>query len=541
MRHPDTLAPGAEIISPRPNVLLVDDQPARLLSYEAVLSGLEIRCVRALSGLEALERLLKQEFAVIVLDVNMPHMDGFEVARMIRQHPRLERTPIIFVTGVNISELDRLKGYEVGGIDYISIPVVPEILRSKVAILVELHQRRAELQKLNDELNEARTQLDARFTQALEASEAQLRIVNERLLIAKSAARLGVHDWDIRTGVLEWDERIRELWGLSPEEIVTYDKFLESLHPEDRDSTQRAVDRSLDPANGGRYFAEYRVTHRKDGTVRWIEAIGHVSFEAGHPVRLVGTVQDITERRNLVAFLKQADARKDEFLAMLAHELRNPVAPIRNCAEALARFMPLDEKQRSLVEIIRRQTGQLSLLLDDLLDVARITQGRIELHLILTTVGACLETALETVAPALDEKKQSLTVTNNSPDVIIRADPARITQCLVNVLNNAVKFTPPEGSIVVTISTMATPDADLARVMIQVTDSGIGISPELLPQLFEMFVQGERVLNRAQGGLGVGLALCKRMLEMHGGQISGTSAGVNQGSTFTLFLPLVAR
>lgn len=538
MRDPDTLAPSVEIIAPRPSVLLVDDQPARLLSYEAVLSGLEVRCVRALSGFEALERLLKQEFAVIVLDVNMPDMDGFEVARMIRQRPRLERTPIIFVTGVNVTELDRLKGYEVGGIDYIAIPIVPEILRSKVAILVELHQRRAELQRLNDELNEARTQLDAQFMQAMAASEVQLRTVNERLLLAKSAARLGIHDWDIRTGALEWDERIRELWGMGPEEVVTYDKFLETLHSADRDSTQRAVDRALDPDGGGRYFAEYRVVHRKDGTVRWIEAIGQVSFEAGRPVRLVGTVQDITERKNLVASLKQADARKDEFLAMLAHELRNPIAPIRNSAEALARFMPLDRKQLSLVEIIRRQTGQLSLLLDDLLDVARITQGRIELHPVLTTVRACLETAVETVTPALTEKQQTLTVTDHSPDLVIRADPARITQCLVNVLNNAVKFTPPAGSIVVTITTAPASGAQSVCVMIQITDSGMGISPELLPQLFEMFVQGERILNRAHGGLGVGLALCRRMIEMHGGQISAASEGLNRGSTFTLSLPL---
>ena len=537
MRDTDALATRVEIIAPRPSVLLVDDQPARLLSYEAVLSGLEVRCVRALSGFEALERLLKEEFALIVLDVNMPDMDGFEVARMVRQHPRLEHTPIIFVTGVNVTELDRLRGYEVGGIDYISIPVVPEILRSKVAILVELHQRRTELQRLNDELNEARAQLAVQFTQAMAASEVQLRTVNERLLLAKSAARLGIHDWDIRTGALEWDERIRELWGMDPDEVVTYEKFIETLHPEDRDSTQRAVDLALDATHGGRYFAEYRVIHRKDRTVRWIEAIGIVTFEAGEPVRLVGTVQDVTERKNLVASLKQADARKDEFLAMLAHELRNPLAPIRNSAEVLARFVPLDHTQQSMVDIIRRQARQLSLLLDDLLDVARITQGRIELRPILTTLGACLETAVETVAPSLNDKKQTFTVTG-SPDLVIRADPARITQCLVNVLNNAVKFTPPEGSIVVTLSTVQPSVTHPARAMIQVTDSGIGISPDLLPQLFEMFVQGERVLNRAYGGLGVGLALCRRMREMHGGQIFATSGGVDHGSTFTLCLPL---
>jgi signal transduction histidine kinase len=160
------------------------------------------------------------------------------------------------------------------------------------------------------------------------------------------------------------------------------------------------------------------------------------------------------------------------------------------------------------------------------------------LHPVLTTVRACLETAVETVTPALAEKQQTLTVTDHSPDLVIRADPARITQCLVNVLNNAVKFTPPAGSIVVAITTAPASGAQSVCVMIQITDSGMGISPELLPQLFEMFVQGERILNRAHGGLGVGLALCRRMIEMHGGQISAASEGLNRGSTFTLSLPL---
>src|SRR5262245_22719469 len=170
-------APGASESSPatRASILLVDDQPARLLSYEAVLLGLGVQCVRALSGAQALEKLLEQEFAAILLDVNMPEMDGFEVARLVREHPRMERTPIIFVTAVNVSELDRLKGYELGAIDYIAVPVVPEILRSKVAVLVELHQRRDQLKVLNAALNSARTKLDAEHQKVLAEREAKLQ------------------------------------------------------------------------------------------------------------------------------------------------------------------------------------------------------------------------------------------------------------------------------------------------------------------------------------------------------------------------------
>src|SRR5689334_9009965 len=159
----------------RARILLVDDQPSRLLTYESILSGLGVECVWAFSGTEALGRLLKDDFAVILLDVNMPGMDGFEVARMVREHPRLERTPIIFVTAINVTELDQLRGYEVGAIDYISVPVVPEILRSKVAVLVELHRRRSELQHVNHALAEARAQRDAEHAKVVAQKDSRLR------------------------------------------------------------------------------------------------------------------------------------------------------------------------------------------------------------------------------------------------------------------------------------------------------------------------------------------------------------------------------
>src|SRR6185503_4181847 len=263
---PPTRAPLAvsehTLPAPRASILLVDDQPARLLSYEAVLLGLGVQCVRALSGAQALERLLEQEFAAILLDVHMPEMDGFEVARLVREHPRMERTPIIFVTAVNVSELDRLKGYELGAIDYIAVPVVPEILRSKVAVLVELHQRRGQLKALNAALDTARTRLDAEYQKLLAERDAQLQ-----------------------------------------------------------------------------------------------------------------------------ATLQESDRRKDEFLAMLAHELRNPVAPIATAAELLSRLVP-HENQQTLVGIIQRQAVHLGRLLDDLLDVAWITQGRIGLKREVTDIGS---------------------------------------------------------------------------------------------------------------------------------------------------------
>lgn len=206
----------------RPAVLMVDDQPARLLTYESILTGLPIQCVRALSGKEALQHLLKEAFALILLDVSMPEMDGFELARLIREHPRLEKTPIIFITGVHVTELDQLKGYEVGAIDYIPVPVVPEILRSKVALLVELHQRRRELQSLNEELAEARKKLEVEHASAIAAREAQLRALFEhpdQLAMIVSARRDSsgvVADLIYR----DINENAREALGCSRERLI---------------------------------------------------------------------------------------------------------------------------------------------------------------------------------------------------------------------------------------------------------------------------------------------------------------------------------
>ncbi len=201
------------ILDLRPLILLVDDQPARLVTYEAILAGLPVRTVRSSSGNEALQQLLKQDFAAILLDVNMPDMDGFEVARLIRGHPRLERTPIIFVTGFEVSALDQLKGYEVGAIDYISVPIVPEILRSKVAVLVELHQRHRELQELNRALKDARAELDSRYA----GDMAHQRSQYEAIL---SNTPDFAYVFDLHHRFTYANEGLLKMWGKTREEAI---------------------------------------------------------------------------------------------------------------------------------------------------------------------------------------------------------------------------------------------------------------------------------------------------------------------------------
>ena len=421
------------------NILLVDDQPARLLTYQSVLSELGQNLVSARSGIEALEKLMRDEFAVVLLDVSMPEMDGFEAARLIHEHPRFERTPIIFVTGVHMSELDRLKGYKVGAVDYVSIPVVPEILRSKVAVLVELYCKRRELRALNRNLAEA----------------------NERLAMANTALQA---------------EKTRELEALNV-------------------SLQQA-NAELERANAA----------------------------------LQG---EVTVRSRAEDALRQADRHKDEFLAMLAHELRNPLAPIRNAVH-LMRMKPLQDPQMCLArDVIERQLSQLTRLVDDLLDVSRITRGKINLTRQPLKVSELIARAVETVEPIIQGRSQVLTVELPEQPPVVDGDCMRLTQAIANVLGNAAKYTDAGGSIVLQVCARA------RDVEIRVRDTGIGIPAEVLPKIFDLFTQLDQRMERPQSGLGIGLALVRRLVEMHGGSVSAHSEGAGRGSEFVICLPLM--
>jgi len=434
-------APGAAAVRPpeKVNILLVDDQPARLLTYQSVLSELGQNLVSARSGIEALEKLMRDEFAVVLLDVSMPEMDGFEAARLIHEHPRFERTPIIFVTGVHMSELDRLKGYKVGAVDYVSIPVVPEILRSKVAVLVELYCKRRELRALNRNLAEA----------------------NERLAMANTALQA---------------EKTRELEALNV-------------------SLQQA-NAELERANAA----------------------------------LQG---EVTVRSRAEDALRQADRHKDEFLAMLAHELRNPLAPIRNAVH-LMRMKALQDPQMCLArDVIERQLSQLTRLVDDLLDVSRITRGKINLTRQPLKVSELIARAVETVEPIIQGRSQVLTVELPEQPPVVDGDCMRLTQAIANVLGNAAKYTDAGGSIVLQVCARA------RDVEIRVRDTGIGIPAEVLPKIFDLFTQLDQRMERPQSGLGIGLALVRRLVQMHGGSVSAHSEGPGRGSEFVICLPLM--
>jgi signal transduction histidine kinase/ActR/RegA family two-component response regulator len=254
---------------------------------------------------------------------------------------------------------------------------------------------------------------------------------------------------------------------------------------------------------------------------------------------LVARVGAMLERERLHrearATLEAASRQKDEFLAMLAHELRNPLAAIRNAGELLSRTQSTNSRPQAGIDVIRRQVAQLTRLVDDLLDVSRITQARIELKRRPLELASVIAQAVETVEPLLREKQHKLSITSTSgyQPVCVDGDSARLVQCVVNVLTNAAKYTDPGGEIRV-----QTRSEDSSAV-IEISDTGVGISPELLPRIFDLFVQSDRTLDRSLGGLGIGLSVVKRLIEMHGGQVTGRSEGLGRGSTFEIRLPLI--
>jgi signal transduction histidine kinase len=420
------------------NILLVDDQPARLLTYRAILEPLGHNLVAVNSGLEALEALMRQEFAVVLLDVKMPGMDGFETAALIHDHPRFETTPIIFVTGVHVTEFDRLKGYKAGAIDYVYIPVVPEILRSKVAVLIELDRQRRALQSVNKQLEQSNRQL----------AEANLTLQNEKTRELE-----------------ELNEQLRR----ANEDLS---RFNQSLATEVRERTR----------------AENQ--------------------------------------------LKEAVVKRDEFLAMLSHELRNPLSPLRNAAHMLMQGETQDPKIVWSRGVIERQLKHMIRLVDDLLDVSRIARGKIVLVSEKVTLADVIAVAVETVQPLLEQKGQQLTVQAAESAITVRGDPVRLAQVVGNLLHNAAKYT-GEGGRIALSSRRRDGHAEIC-----VRDSGIGISSESMPHIFELFTQipSERV--NTGGGLGIGLALVRALVELHGGEISVTSDGIDKGSEFIVRLPL---
>ena len=300
------------------NILLVDDQPAKLLSYEAILAGLDERLIKAASAKEALEHLLKQEIAVILVDVCMPELDGFQLAAMIREHPRFQRTAIIFISAIHLTDVDRLRAYEMGAVDYVPVPVIPEVLRAKVKIFAELYRKTRQLEQLNQEL-ERRV---AERTAELEASTARLLKSEERRSLALAAGQMGSWEWDPVDGRFVWDDGQYRIFGVDPASFdLTVDNVRALIHPEDWKHLQDAIKPAA--PNTPSFQSEFRVC-RPNGELRWCIGTAVASVDAtDNVVRISGVTVDITDR-------KEAEERQVLLAREVDHRARNALALVQS-------------------------------------------------------------------------------------------------------------------------------------------------------------------------------------------------------------------
>jgi signal transduction histidine kinase len=404
------------------NILIVDDEPKNLAVLESLLDAPGYRLVRAESADQALLALVAEEFALLILDIRLPGMSGFELAQTIKRRKKTSRIPIIFLTAYYNEDQHILEGYGSGAVDYLVKPVNAAVLRSKVAVFAELHRKSREVAIAN-------RALIGEVTERRRA-EQQLQELNDNLdrLVAE------------RTRALEQME----------------------------------------------------------------------------------------------AELREADRRKDAFIATLAHELRNPLAPVRNAVQILQLQGGGEADSQRARAIIARQVGVMARLIDDLMDVSRINRGHIELRREPVALGRVLELAVEASRPHIVDNGHELAITLPESGIVLEADVTRLSQVFVNLLTNAAKYTDRGGRIEIAV------ERGGSDVTITVTDNGIGIPRDQLERVFAMFSQVEGAMSKSRGGLGIGLSLVRHIVELHGGRVYANSAGPNQGSTFTVTLPYSA-
>jgi PAS domain S-box-containing protein len=372
-------------------------------------------------------------------------------------------------------------------------------------------------------------------------AEAALRQSEERRRLALDAAELGAWHIDLATNAFTTDERFRIIFA-GTIEAITYEQAFAAIHTDDQDRIRGAVaaaTRSDDPA---RYAEEYRVVH-PDGSIRWVFAKGRAIFDVEGTGRLVsfdGTIADITarkfieeERERLVGQLRDADRRKDEFLATLAHELRNPLAPVKNSLELMKRASGSADLLEQACDNMERQVGQMVRLIDDLLDVSRITRDKLELKRDLVELASVVHHAVEACRPLCERARHELHVTLPQQPIYLNADPMRLAQVIGNLLTNSCKYTEPGGRIWLTAERQGN------DVAVSVKDTGIGIPRDMLTKVFDMFAQVDRSLERSAGGLGIGLSLVKRLVELHDGTVTASSEGQDRGSEFVVRLPVL--
>ncbi|HEY7330498.1 MAG TPA: response regulator [Gemmataceae bacterium] len=499
------------------NILLVDDNEANLLALEAVLQPLGQELTKARSGEQALQSLTQKDFAVVLLDIRLGGMDGFEVAQRIRSQERSKHTPIIFVTAFESEDFAPAKAYTLGAVDYLVKPLVPEILRAKVEVFLALHQRTEQVRELQRRQTE---QVRGELAAIVESSEDA--IIGE----------------DLQGLITSWNKGAERMYGYVADEVVG--KPLSLLHAAQQPDEFPGL---LERLRRGERIEPYQTVRlRKDGShVDVSLSVSPIKNGQGTVIGAAKIARDIGPQKRLEHELRrqadelaEAHRQKDQFLAMLAHELRNPLAPLRTGVHLLRQSQtPPDVRERTH-DMMERQLLHLSRLVDDLLDVSRIVRGQIRLRHERLDLRRLVRTVCEDRRPVFEQAGLTLVVDISPTPICVMGDQTRLTQIVNNLLDNSLKFARGRHAVTVRVGT----DTEHRQAVLSIRDEGIGITPDLLPRLFTPFLQADRSLDRSRGGLGLGLAMVKGLVELHGGSVTASSAGAGRGAEFTIRLPL---
>ena len=540
-------------------ILVVDDRPENLLVYQTILEDLGQELVMAHSGEEALKQVLAHDFAVVLLDVNMPGLDGFETASLIHRRKRSALTPIIFITAFT-DEIRVAEGYAQGAVDFIRTPIVPPILRAKVKVFVDLFRMHEEVKRHAEERiahtqertkREAAEESNRRLTFLARAGAVITKSLDHDIVI-ESILKLLVPEYCDQAVLAELDAagRWHGMWARPGEPMVplSVTNSLADLPKDWRESIQRALTSGMTdhwppeiaecapPAtrllalplrDRDRIFAvllmvgENATRRYQQADIAMFESIAWRSAIALVNARLYHEIE-------------HADQQKNRFLSMLAHELRNPLAPIRSAVDVLRLCGDNPADIEWARDVIDRQVDHLIRLVDDLLDISRITLGKIRLQMDVLEASELANASVEISRPWIEKNNHHLTVSLPDEPLPLVGDRARLVQVLANLLNNAAKYTPAGGSVLLSLR------REEDEAVFKVRDTGIGIPRAMLDRVFDMFLQIDNSLDRAQGGLGIGLTLVRELVQLHQGSISVASDGPGRGSEFTLRIPCLS-
>lgn len=511
-------------MSNKVKILVVDDRPENLYSMEEVLEGEPIELIKALSGVDALKACLEHEFAMAILDVQMPGMNGYELAKLIRGKKKLQHLPIIFVSAVFNSHEHAFKGYESGAVDFLTKPFEPTFLIAKVRIFTQLYLQTQALER----------ELSYRCQMEKEKSIRNIQLSNAQRIVS-----MGSWNWDLEQGRVHWSDELRLLLGWETAPAGQIESLVDLVPKGDQAVFLEAVNQTKQA--GDCFHLDHRIL-RADGQVLEVQATGEAMVEDGQVTQIIGTLLDVTHRKQIERQLTEAKedaerllAIKSEFIGMMSHEIRTPMSGLMGMVQLLE-YSELDADQREYLRIIQQTSTNLMTLLTDLLDFSKIEAGQMKLDVTQFSLYDLIQKSIHLFFLPAQPKglKLDSIIASDLPDLVV-GDSTHLGQVITNLVGNGIKFT-ETGSVCLKATCKRFSESEIL-LNIAVTDTGVGVSEDRQEQIFESFCQVDSSLSRKYGGVGLGLAICKKLITLMGGSISVKSR-LGQGSTFEIEVPL---